>query len=55
MRKTKIVATIGPACDTPELIKQMIEAGVNVFRFNMNHSELDWHSERMERVETVSR
>jgi pyruvate kinase len=51
MRKTKIVATIGPACDAPEQIRQMIKAGVNVFRFNMKHSEIEWHSERMERVE----
>jgi pyruvate kinase len=51
MRKTKIVATIGPACDSPDQIRQMIEAGVNVFRFNMKHSDLEWHSQRMERVE----
>lgn len=53
MRKTKIVATIGPACDTEEMIERMIAAGVDVFRFNMKHSEMEWHSERMELVETV--
>jgi len=53
MRKTKIIATIGPACDTEELIAQMIEAGTNVFRFNMKHSDVEWHSERMERIERV--
>lgn len=53
MRHTKIVATIGPVCDSPEQIKRMIEAGVDVFRFNMKHADTTWHSERMERVEAV--
>lgn len=55
MRRTKIVATIGPACDSPEMIQRMIGAGVDVFRFNMKHSSLEWHSERMELVEKVCR
>ncbi|MFC1749928.1 pyruvate kinase [Pseudomonadota bacterium] len=53
MRKTKIVATIGPACDTADKIEEMIEAGVDVFRFNMKHNTIEWHSERMEVVESV--
>ena len=51
---TKIVATIGPASDTPELIKQLILAGVNVFRFNTKHSTPEWHSERINRVQSVA-
>jgi pyruvate kinase len=54
MRKTKIVATIGPACDSEEMIRRMIEAGVDVFRFNMKHNTLEWHSERMEWVEKLA-
>lgn len=54
MRKTKIVATIGPASDSEEHIEQLIKAGVNVFRFNMKHSDLEWHGERMQRVDAVS-
>lgn len=38
-KKTKIVATLGPACSTKEVIKQMIEAGVNVFRINFSHAD----------------
>ena len=53
MRRTKIVATIGPAFDTKEGIQRIIEAGVDVVRFNMKHNTLDWHSERMEMVEGV--
>lgn len=35
--KTKILATIGPACDTPEKISQLIEAGARIFRLNFSH------------------
>lgn len=38
-KKTKIVATLGPACSTKEIIKDMIEAGVNVFRVNFSHAD----------------
>ena len=47
---TKIVATIGPAIETPEQIRKIIEAGVSVFRFNLKHNTHEWHSEMMERV-----
>ena len=38
-KKTKIVATLGPACSTKEVLKAMIEAGVNVFRVNFSHAD----------------
>lgn len=37
-KKTKIVATLGPACDSKEVIKEMMKAGVNVFRINFSHA-----------------
>ncbi len=42
IRKTKIVATLGPATETPERIRQMAEVGVAVFRLNMSHAKPDW-------------
>jgi pyruvate kinase len=42
MRKTKIVATLGPATESPEMISKLIAAGVNVFRLNMSHGAHDW-------------
>ncbi len=45
LRKTKIIATLGPATQSPEKIRQLIEAGVNVFRLNMSHARHDWTRE----------
>jgi pyruvate kinase len=38
-KKTKIVATLGPACSTRDVLKKMIDAGVNVFRINFSHAD----------------
>lgn len=54
MRRTKIVATIGPASESEEKIEALIMAGVDVFRFNMKHGNVAWHSEKMERVQKIS-
>lgn len=51
---TKIVATIGPSSDSEELIEKLIEAGVNVIRFNFKHSDVSWHNERILRVQKVA-
>lgn len=42
MRKTKIVATLGPATDSAETIGALIDAGMNVARLNMSHASHDW-------------
>ncbi|MFG0327526.1 MAG: pyruvate kinase [Phycisphaerales bacterium JB037] len=46
----KIVATIGPASESPEMIAKLIEAGVNVFRFNFSHGNWDEHERRLDAV-----
>ena len=40
-KKTKIVATLGPACSSKEVLKNMIDAGVNVFRVNFSHADYE--------------
>ena len=47
IRKTKIVATIGPACGSPEKLKAMIQAGMNVARLNLSHGSHDAHSNQI--------
>lgn len=43
--KTKIIATIGPATASPEMIKKLITQGVDVFRLNFSHGKIDDHAE----------
>ncbi|MFX3632631.1 MAG: pyruvate kinase [Candidatus Pristimantibacillus sp.] len=54
MRKTKIVCTMGPACDSMEVLEQMIHAGMNVARLNMAHGELEDHAGRIGRIREAS-
>src|SRR6266540_1281056 len=42
MRKTKIIATLGPATDSPEMLGKLIDAGMNIARLNMSHAPHDW-------------
>lgn len=51
---TRILATIGPASERPGTIKQLIQAGVDVFRFNMSHGTHRSHRVRMARVRSVA-
>ena len=50
MRRTKIVATIGPASRDEETLLQMVEAGLDVARLNMAHGTRDQHEETVGRV-----
>jgi pyruvate kinase len=49
-RRTKIVATVGPASREPEVLRQLIEAGVDVFRLNFAHATPEQHAENVERI-----
>src|SRR5436853_7856208 len=42
MRKTKIICTLGPATEKPEMIRRLIARGADVFRLNMSHAQRDW-------------
>jgi pyruvate kinase len=53
-RKTKIVATVGPACRSPEVIREMILAGTNVFRLNFSHGSWEEHTESLKTIRRVS-
>ncbi len=54
MRKTKVIATIGPACDNVDTLKAMIGAGMNVARLNMSHGDVQAHTETIQRVRQAS-
>jgi len=55
VRKTKLVATIGPACDDPETLKAMIRAGMNVARLNFSHDTHVEHRKRLQAVRETAR
>lgn len=50
MRKTKIVCTIGPASDSPEMIRALLNAGMDVARLNFSHGSYDEHLARIVRL-----
>ena len=54
-RRTKIVATIGPACSTPEALAQLVNAGVDGARLNLSHGTHDEHRERAGMVREIER
>ncbi|OPX98395.1 MAG: Pyruvate kinase [Syntrophorhabdus sp. PtaB.Bin006] len=52
--KTKIVCTIGPASESPEVMKQMIEAGMNIARLNFSHGEFTAHKKAIDNLRAAS-
>lgn len=54
MLKTKIICTIGPASRTPEMLRQLILAGMNVARLNFSHGSQEFHGENIARIRRAS-
>jgi pyruvate kinase len=54
VRRTKIVATIGPACRDPETLVRMADAGMDVARLNFSHGSREEHEENVERVRSAA-
>jgi pyruvate kinase len=54
MRRTKIIATLGPATDRPEMIESLISLGVNVFRLNFSHGDHAYHRSLIGRVRAIA-
>ena len=54
-RRTKIVATIGPATQSEEIITNLIKAGVTTFRLNFSHGDHRDHAERIKTIREVSK
>lgn len=52
--RTKIVATVGPACDTPDALRDLIQLGVDVFRLNMAHGERAEHERVVADIRRIS-
>lgn len=53
MRKTKIICTIGPASQEPEILTQLVEAGMNVARFNFSHGSYEEHEYKMKNLKKI--
>jgi len=53
-RRTKIIATIGPACSDSTTLKSMIEAGMDVARLNLSHGTIDEHIARLQQLREIA-
>ena len=55
LRRTKIVASLGPATDSVDMIEKIIEAGTNVVRMNFSHGTADDHIQRAQKVRIAAK
>ena len=53
-RRTKIIATVGPASSSPEVLEALVIAGVNVFRLNMSHGDHASHQSAYENIRATA-
>ena len=54
MRKTKIVCTLGPATESPDVLRQLMAQGADVFRLNMSHAKHDWVRAIVPQIRSIS-
>lgn len=54
-RNTKIVATLGPASNSPEMIRELFEAGVNMFRLNFSHGTHEDHKAALKHIRSLEK
>ncbi len=54
LRRAKIVATVGPACSEKEMLRALIEAGVDVCRLNFSHGDHAWHAATLKKIREAS-
>jgi len=54
-KKTKIVATIGPASESEEILSQLIKNGTDLFRFNLKHNDFDWHKKTIVKAKKIAK
>lgn len=54
LHKTKIVCTIGPASDSPEIMLQLLRAGMNIARLNFSHGDFAWHKTTIEHLRAAA-
>ena len=55
MKRTKIVCTMGPNSDKPGMLESLVDAGMDVARFNFSHGDHAEHKERMDRLKAIRR
>lgn len=54
IKKTKIIATVGPACDSYEQLLELVKTGVNVFRLNFSHGTHEQHAQVVQRIKQIN-
>ncbi len=54
LRRTKIIATIGPASAHPRIIREMILSGMDIARVNLSHGSAAWHEETVQQIRTLA-
>lgn len=52
--KTRIIATVGPACESIDVLRQLVASGVDIFRLNFAHGQYEWLEERVRMIRQIS-